>query len=101
EEAEELRLRGRRELADLVEEERAAVRELDLPAHATIGAREGAALVSEELALDELARERGAVDGDEGAVLPRRVHVDRPREQGLSGAGLAAEEHGGVGARGQ
>ena len=61
-----------RQIADLVEEERAALRQLDLAGHAAIGAGERAALVAEELALDELDRQRRAVDGDERPGLPRR-----------------------------
>src|SRR5690606_23819469 len=78
------------------EEERAPLRELHLAGHAAVRAGEGAALVAEELALDELHGERRPVDDDEGPGLPRGVDVDRPREEPLAGAGLAAEEHGRV-----
>ena len=72
-----------------------------LPGHAAIGAGERAALVPEELALDELRGQRRAVDGDERPGLPRRVDVDRAREQALAGARLAAQEHRRVGLRGE
>ncbi len=55
-----------REVTDLVEEERPALGHLDLAGDAAIGARERAALVAEQLALDELRGQRRAVDGHEG-----------------------------------
>ncbi len=62
---------------DLVEEHRAAVG-LDEQAGA-IGARVGerAALVAEELALEQRVGDRRAVDGDERPRLARAVEVDR------------------------
>ena len=53
--AQELRLRLERHVADLVEEERAAVGGLELALAARDRAGERAALVAEELALDQLA----------------------------------------------
>ncbi len=90
-----------RQLAHLVEQERAAVGHLDLAAHASLGAGEGAALVAEELALDELPRQRRAVDRHEGPGLARRVDVDRAGEQVLAGAGRAAQQHRRVGLGGE
>ena len=65
ERAKELHLHLDGDLADLVEEQRAAVRELEASGLARDRARERAALVAEELALDELLRDRGAIDLDE------------------------------------
>src|SRR5581483_3745659 len=70
EDAEQLRLEPELHLADLVEEDRAAVRELELADLPADRARERAALVAEELALEEVARQRGAVDGDERPAAP-------------------------------
>ena len=58
EDAEQLHLHGRGDVADLVEEERALVRELDAPRLARGRAREGALLVAEELALEQRVRQR-------------------------------------------
>ena len=58
ERAQELGLQLERELADLVEEQRAAVGALEGARALAVGAGEGAALVAEQLALDERARER-------------------------------------------
>ena len=85
-----LRLELERQLADLVEEDGAAVRQLEAADLAGVRAGEGAALVAEQLALDQRRRQRGAVDDDERRVAARAAPVDRAREQLLAGAGLAA-----------
>ena len=56
EDAQELGLELDRHLGDLVEQDRPAARELELPARAPLGAREGAALVPEDERLDERPR---------------------------------------------
>ena len=92
EHAQQLRLHRHRELADLVEEERAALRGLDEPRLRGRGAGERALLVAEELALDELIGERRGVHADERPAAPAR-DVDGAREDLLAAAGLADEEH--------
>jgi hypothetical protein len=98
-EAEELDLEGRRQLADLVEEEGAAVRRLDAAAALGVGAGEGALLVAEELALEQRLRDRRAVDGHEGPRGPRGEPVDRAGRDLLARAALAREEDGGIDGR--
>src|SRR5438128_153123 len=74
--SEQLRLELGDHLGDLVEQQRAAgggAEEAEALAH---GAAEGAALVPEELALDELPREGCAVECDERALAPRADRVD-------------------------
>src|SRR5205814_2527117 len=61
EDVEELRLHAQRQLADLVEEHGAAVGRLEEAGARLRGAGEGAALVAEQLALEERLGERGAV----------------------------------------
>ena len=63
--AQQLGLRPRRELADLVEEQGAAVRLLEQPGTRPNRAGERAARVAEQLGLDELVGEGGAVDRGE------------------------------------
>src|SRR5207244_5825946 len=63
--AEQLRLGVERHVADFVEEQRAAVRGLELPLPPGDRARECAPLVAEELALDELLAEGRAVHLEE------------------------------------
>jgi hypothetical protein len=91
--AKQLGLHGRRELADLVEEERAAGRELEAPSLELVGPGEGAALVAEELRLDQRLWQRRAVERDEATRGPRAGVMDRPGQDFLAGAALAGEEH--------
>ena len=93
EHAQDLGLRDQREVGHLVEEERAAVRELEASFLASRGAGERALLVSEQLGLEERLGQRRAVDGDERAVAPSRALVDRARHQLLPGAALALDQN--------
>ncbi len=99
EDAQELGLHVEREIADFVEEHRAALGELERALARGDRARERAALVAEELALDERVAHRAAVDDDERLALSRRVLDDGAREDVLAGARLALEEHGALGRR--
>src|SRR5439155_22559706 len=92
EEAQELHLRRPRDLAHLVEEERAAVRLLEAAFAATDGAGERALLVSEELALEQRLRERRAVQTHERFVRARRVAADRLGDELLARAALSEDE---------
>ena len=58
-----------------------------------VRAGERAALVAEELALEERLRERRAVDLHERPLRARRARVDRFGDDLLADAGLAEEEH--------
>ena len=66
--AQQLRLQRERQLADLVEEERAAVRLHEEARARAARVGEGAARVAEQLALEQRLGHRGAVDGDERPV---------------------------------
>ena len=92
---EHLRLHG--QLADLVEEEGSAGRELEAAAPPLQRPREGASLVAEQLRRDQRLRNRGAVDAHERAVGAARPGVDGARQQLLARSGLAGHEHGGLG----
>ena len=89
----ELDLHRQRQVADLVEEDGAAVGLLEEAALQAGRAGEGAAGVAEELALHELGRQGAAVDRHEAAVLAGAPGVDGPGRQLLAGAGLAGEQH--------
>src|SRR5678815_1895443 len=93
EEPQELHLNGKRDVSDLVEEERAALRELDTTRLALGRPGERALLVTEELALEERLGDRAAVHGDERTVLSRALLVDFARRDLLAAAALAAQEH--------
>ncbi len=68
--AQQLGLRGRRHLGDLVEEQRAAVGEFEAALAARDGAGERALLVAEQLALEQRVRDGRAVERHER--LPAR-----------------------------
>ena len=71
EHAQELRLQVERQVADLVQEERAAVGQLEAPDPPRDGAGERAPLVAEQLALEQRRGDGGAVDLDERPLAPR------------------------------
>jgi hypothetical protein len=93
--AQELGLQVEPHLADLVEQQRAAVRALEGALHALHRAGEAPLLVPEQRALDEPLGERGAVELHERPVAPVGVLVHGAREQLLARAALALQEHRG------
>ena len=54
-------------------------------------------LVAKELRRDQFARNGRAVDAHEGPGRTRRPPMDRAGDEFLAGAGLASDQHGGVG----
>jgi hypothetical protein len=84
----ELRLQRWLHLADLVEEHRPLMRELELAGLVLDGAREGAALEAEELGLEQFAGQSRAVDLDEDAVTAGRGAVNGAGDELLAGAAL-------------
>ncbi len=96
-EAQQLGLQRQREVADLVEEQRAAIGLIDPAQGAFGGSGERAAVVAEQLAFHQVRRQRGAVDGDEGLLRAPAPGVDGTRQLALAGAGLAEDEDIGVG----
>src|SRR5690606_31742566 len=91
--AQQLGLRGGRQLADLVQEQRAAPRALERALPLPVRTRERAALVAEQLALDQVLRQRRAVQRDEGLLGLRAQRVQVPRDQLLARAALAQDQH--------
>src|SRR4030095_4667889 len=89
EHAQELRLDRQRDLADLVEEDRAAVGLFEETLLRGDGARERTLLVAEEVRLDEALGDRGAAHGYE-RPLAARPRVDRGGGDLPAGPGLAA-----------
>ena len=98
--AQHLGLRLQAHVADLVEEDRAAVRQLELAAPICHGAGERAAHVPEELALDQLLGNGRAVDLDERPGAAKAQRVDVARHQLLAGSVLAEDQHASVRRRG-
>ena len=87
--AQQLGLRRLVQVADLVEKDRAAVGQLELAAPQRRRAGERALLVAEQLALDQLGRNGGAVDLDERPGRERALAVDVRRQQLLARPRLA------------
>ena len=84
-------MRRQRQLADLVEEERPSVRLEEEALAVGVGIGEGAFDMTEELALDQRGRQRGAVDGDKGTARAPAVVVNGACDQLLARAALAAD----------
>src|SRR5262245_32746685 len=93
---EELGLQRERQFCDLVEIDRAFVRVLELPGLTTMGARECAFLMAEELGLQQSLRDGGAIDLDEGPLAAHRCRVDSTCDEVLAHAALAANQNGRV-----
>src|SRR5258706_9425195 len=89
EHAQQLRLEVERQLADLVEQQRAAVRRFECADARAIRTGERTLLVTEELALHQLRRNRRAVDDDKRSVLASTLAMDRFGSGVLAAAGLA------------
>ena len=95
--AQELRLEVERQLADLVEEERRAVRELEPPHLPAEGAGVRALLAPEQLGFDQRGRQRRAVHLHQGPVGPGAPRVNLLGDELLANAGLSHEQHRRVG----
>src|SRR5439155_994512 len=91
---EELRLEVQAQRADLVQEDRAAVSQLEFAELPGVGARERPLLVAEQLGLDQRVGNGGDVHGDEGLVAALAPAVDRARDQLLARPALARDQHG-------
>ena len=85
-------------LADLVEHERAAVGGANETAARAVGAGERPTHMSEQLRLDQLAGDGGAIDGDELAAAFAAV-MDRLGDELLAHAALAFDQHRQIPAR--
>jgi len=92
EDAQQLRLQLRREFADLVEQQRTAIRTFEGAGVIGGRARERTLAVAQDRRLRELAGDRAAVQHLERALAPRRL-VERPRDLLFTGASLAEHQH--------
>ena len=84
-------------VADLVQEKRAAVGLLELSDLVFVRAGEDALAVAEQLALDQLLRNGGAVHLDEGLFGAQALGVDGVGHQLLARAALAVDQDAAVG----
>jgi len=88
--AQQVRCQLGRQLAYLVEEERAAVGAFEGALVLPVGSGEGAALMAEEFRGHEVRRQGGAVDGHEGLARAWTEVVQEPRDELLPRPALAA-----------
>src|SRR5262249_51609183 len=84
------------DVADLIEEERPLVSQLEAADLLRDGAGEGALFVAEQLALQQAGGDGSAVELDEGAVLAGAQLMEGAGDELLAGAGLATDQHGGI-----
>ena len=99
EHVQELGLERPVQIPDLVEEDRAGVRGLELADLQLVRPGERPALVAEQLALEELARDGRAVDLDVWPRPPRRQGMDGSGDHVLARPRLSRDEDGHVHAR--
>ena len=92
EKAQQLGLDVERQVADFVEEQRAADRRAEHAGLVGDRAGEAAAAMAEQLAVGELPRGARAVVGQEHAAMPRRAGVNGARDEILAGAALAGDQ---------
>ena len=95
--AQQLGLHRERHFADLIEEKRAAIGQLEAAGLVAERAGERAFHVAEEFALEERLGHRGAIDLDHRPVAARAALVDGAGHEFLAGAAFAGDEHGGIG----
>src|SRR5262249_38096757 len=96
----QLALRGRAHLGDFVEEQGSAFRGAEEAEVFGIGSAESSTFVTEQLALDQVFRDGGAVQRDEGCVGIAAALVNRARDEFLAGSALTNDEDGTPGGSG-
>ncbi|MCW0463548.1 hypothetical protein NB705_000621 [Xanthomonas sacchari] len=89
----QLHLPGQRQVADLVQEQGAAVGGLELALAHLVGAGVGAGLGAEQLGLDQFGRDRAAIERHERAAPYRGVGLDDLRDLLLAAAVGAGDQH--------
>ena len=92
EDAKKLRLRGEREIGELVEQQDTCASALDEARTIGVGTGERAGHVTEEFRLEELGRQARTRDADERPGCARASPVNRSSDEFLARAGRAAHE---------
>src|SRR5438128_7436633 len=90
--AKQLGLSCQRKVRDLVEEEAASLRELEVPVLPLTRAGERPFFIAKQLGLDQRLGNPSTVARDEGPGASKAQLVDRPRDELLSRAGLPMNE---------
>ncbi len=92
--AKQFRLHRQGHIADLIEKQRTSLGGGHFAFRVLHGSREGAARMAEQLTLQQLARQTGTMDDDEGSAGAGAAFVNGPRQDALAGAALSAEQYG-------
>ena len=87
-------MQRKRQLADLVKQNRSMVGELEEPGTGGVRARKGASGVAKELTLEQVFRNGGAIYWNKRAISPEANVVNRPRHEFFAGAAFTGNEHG-------
>jgi len=95
--AEQFCLRVGRKRGDFVEDDGAGATEFETAEFTVHSAGERAAFVTEELALDERGRKRGAIDFEERRVATRTEFMNETRKMVFARAGFASDKERGGG----
>src|SRR5690606_29732570 len=93
----QLRLRLELQVTDLVQEEGATVGQFEAPDPPVGGAGEGAPLMTEHLALDQVTWNRRTVDRHERSSIATTATMDCRGYQLLAGARFAQDQHSRLG----
>lgn len=87
------------DLANLIQEQRATVRQFETSDAALLGTGEGSLFMAEQLAFKDLRRQRGAVHSDQFGLGASAQIVNGTCDQFLAGAAFAFNEDGRPGGR--
>src|SRR5579862_9908013 len=87
--AQQLHLQRQRQLSNLVEKNHASIRNLEAPFLLCRGSGETAALVAEQIALQQRLGNRRAIDRDKRLISPTAIAVQGPGRKLLSRSALA------------
>src|SRR5580765_2692414 len=97
ESAQDLRLRLQAHVADFIEEKRSPMSPLELAFLVGGSSRKRSFAVSEELALNQVFGNRGAVNFDESLVLAQALRMDRMGHEFLASARFTVDQHAAIG----
>ena len=92
----QLRLQFRREFADLVQKQRSALRHFDFPLFLRRSSRERTFFMSKQFALQQIFRNRRAINRHKGIFRAAAVVVNCSRHQLFSGPALTLDQHRGI-----
>ncbi len=96
--AQQLHLQTHRHIADLIEQQRAAVGGLEQAFLRSSSTGEGAFFMTKEFGLEKVLRHGTAIDGDERLVAPGTRFVDGACQELLARAALAGQQYPRIGA---